>query len=97
MEAAGIEPVQRANPKPMMAYDFGFYDMKTFGLPRRFESTGVPSSPLESSPVLEIYWRRKSSYIRVRRHHLALRLRAFVGDTDYHRSHLPRERTVEEK
>jgi hypothetical protein len=37
----------------MMANDFGFYDMKTFELPRRFESPGVPSSPLESSPVLE--------------------------------------------
>ena len=58
VEAAGIEPVQTQNPNPMMAYDFGFYDMKTIELPRRFESPRVPSSPLESSPVLEIFWRR---------------------------------------
>jgi len=37
----------------MMAYDFGFYGIKNIELPRRFESPGVPSSPLESSPVLE--------------------------------------------
>ncbi len=80
-----------------MAHGFGCYDVNIIELQRRFLSPRVPSSPLESSPVLEIYWRRKSSYIRVRRHHLALRLKAFVGDTDYHRSHLPRERTVEEK
>ena len=46
----------------MMANDFGFYDMKTFELPRRFDSPGVPSSPLESSPVLEIYWRRNDHF-----------------------------------
>ena len=53
VEAAGIEPLLPLNPNPVMANDFGFYDMKTFELPRRFESPGVPSSPLESSPVLE--------------------------------------------
>ncbi len=58
VEAAGIEPVFPVNTNPMMSHDFGFYDMKTFGLPHRFESPGVPSSPLESSPVLEIFWRR---------------------------------------
>ena len=58
VEAAGIEPFSPANPNPMMAHDFGFYDMKTCELPRRFESPGVPYSPLESSPVLETYWRR---------------------------------------
>jgi len=54
VEAAGIEPLLPLNPNPMMANDFGFYDMKTFRLPRRFDSPGVPYSPLESSPVLEI-------------------------------------------
>jgi hypothetical protein len=42
----------------LMANDFGSYDTKTFALPRRFDSPGVPYSPLESSPVLEKYWRR---------------------------------------
>jgi hypothetical protein len=54
VEAAGIEPLFPLNPNPMMVHDFGFYFMKTFRLPRRFESPGVPSSPLESPPVLEI-------------------------------------------
>jgi hypothetical protein len=53
VEAAGIEPFSHVNPNPMMSHDFGFYDMKTFGLQRRFDSPGVPYSPLESSPVLE--------------------------------------------
>ena len=53
VEAAGIEPLFPLDPKPMMANDFGFYYKKTFGLPRRFDSPGVPYSPLESSPVLE--------------------------------------------
>jgi hypothetical protein len=35
----------------MMANDFGFYGTKTIELPRRYLSPGVPSSPLESSPV----------------------------------------------
>ena len=60
VEAAGIEPFSPVNPNPMMANDFGFYVMKASELPRRFESPGVPSSPLESSPVLEIFWRRFS-------------------------------------
>ena len=53
VEAAGIEPFSPVNPNPMMAHDFGFYNMKTFELQRRFDSPGVPYSPLESSPVLE--------------------------------------------
>ena len=44
MEAAGIEPLLLKNTNPTMANDFGFYDMKTFELPRRFESLGdLPS------------------------------------------------------
>lgn len=45
-EAVGIEPLFPANTSPMMANDFGFYDMKAFELPRRFFSPGVPYSPL---------------------------------------------------
>ena len=55
---AGIELLLPSNPNPMMTHDFGFYCLKTFELPRRFLSPGVPSNPLESSPVLEIFWRR---------------------------------------
>ncbi len=54
VQAAGIEPLLPANLNPMMAHDFGFFGMKTIELPRRFLSPRVPSSPLESSPVLEI-------------------------------------------
>jgi hypothetical protein len=42
------------NTNLMMANDFGFYFVKTFELQRGFDSPGVPSSPLESFPVLEI-------------------------------------------
>jgi hypothetical protein len=41
VEAAGIEPLSPTNTNPMMANDFGFYDMKASELPRRFESPGV--------------------------------------------------------
>jgi hypothetical protein len=60
-EASGIEPLFPVNPNPMMAHKFGFYFVKTLKLQRRFDSPGVPYSPLESSPVLEIYWRRLSA------------------------------------
>ncbi len=50
VEAAGIEPLFPVNTNPMMSHDFGFYCVKTNALPRRFDSPGVPSSPLESSP-----------------------------------------------
>ena len=48
MEAAGIEPLFPANTNPMMANDFGVYRVKTFKLPRRFDSSGVPWSPPQS-------------------------------------------------
>ncbi len=38
VEAAGIEPLFPLNLNPMMANDFGFYRVKTFVLPRRFDS-----------------------------------------------------------
>ena len=41
VEAAGIEPVYTANTNLMMVHDFGFYDMKTIELPRRYLSPGV--------------------------------------------------------
>jgi hypothetical protein len=54
VEAAGIELLFPVNTEPMMANDFTFCLAKTFELQRRFDSPGVPYSPLESSPVLEI-------------------------------------------
>ena len=59
VEAAEIEPFSPLNPNPMMANDFGFYRAKSFELQRNFDLPGVPYRPLESSPVLEVYWRRK--------------------------------------
>ena len=56
VEAAGIEPLFPIDTNPMMANDFGSYDIRLFELPCRFDSPGVPSSPLESSPVLEIHF-----------------------------------------
>ena len=53
VEAAGIEPLFHINTNLMVANDFGFYGVKNYELQRRFDSPGVPYSPLESSPVLE--------------------------------------------
>ena len=58
VEAAGIEPARSINPNPLMVRDFGCYSLRTSELPRRYFSPRVPSSPLESSPVLETSWRR---------------------------------------
>jgi hypothetical protein len=59
--AAGIEPYCSDNLNLLMAYGFGVYRFRNLELPRRFDSPGVPSSPLESPPVLEIYWRREEA------------------------------------
>jgi len=61
LNAVGIEPLFPLNTNPMMANDLGIYCLKTFELRRRFDSPGVPYSPLESSPVLEIYWRHQNT------------------------------------
>ncbi len=61
MEAAGIEPDPGRSTNRLMAHDFR---CKTL-IPRRFspsiESPGVPYSPLESTPVMETFWRRKEA------------------------------------
>ena len=58
VEAAGVEPDPGRSTKRLMAHDFR---RKTL-IPRRFspsiESPGVPYSPLESTPVVETFWRR---------------------------------------
>ena len=63
VEAAGIEPDSGDNINLLMVRDFGCYRFRNLELPRRFDSPGVPSSPLESSPVLEIYWRRRRQVV----------------------------------
>jgi hypothetical protein len=59
VEAAGIEPDHPQSTNRLMAHDF----LRMTTIPSRFspsiESPGVPSSPLESTPVVEISWRRR--------------------------------------
>ena len=58
VEAAGVEPDPGQFINVLMARDLR---RKTL-IPRRFspsiESSGVPSRPLESTPVVETFWRR---------------------------------------
>ena len=63
VEAAGIEPDSGDNLNLLMVHEFGHYRLISIELPRRFESPGVPSCPLESPPVMEIYWRRSMKNI----------------------------------
>jgi hypothetical protein len=58
VEAAGVEPDHLRSTNWLMAHDF----RRKVLIPRRFspsiESPGVPYSPLESTPVVETFWRR---------------------------------------
>jgi hypothetical protein len=58
VEAAGIEPDPGESTNRLMVHDFS----RKTSIPSRFspsiESPGVPSCPLESTPVVEIFWRR---------------------------------------
>ena len=58
VEAAGVEPDPGQFTNVLMAHEF----RRNTLIPRRFspsiESPGVPNSPLESTPVLETFWRR---------------------------------------
>jgi len=52
-----FEPVSPTNPNPMMAHHFGFYDLNTIELPRRFFSPGVLPSLgdiLETQAISEL-------------------------------------------
>ncbi len=58
VEAAGIEPDHPQSTNWLMAHDFRSNCLTTRCLLPRIESPGVPSCPLESTPVVEIFWRR---------------------------------------
>jgi len=58
VEAAGIELDPGESTNWLMAHDFRSNCLTTRCLLPRIESPGVPSSPLESTPVVEIFWRR---------------------------------------
>lgn len=57
-EAAGVEPDYPRSTNRLMEHDF----RRKILIPRRFppsiESPGIPLRPLESTPVLETFWRR---------------------------------------
>ena len=61
MEAAGIEPAPPRNASWLMARDF----RRSTLIPRRFSPSivppGVPYCPPESTPVVEVFWRRLRS------------------------------------
>jgi len=61
VEAAGIEPERRDPANYLMANDFRRKCLESRDLPPPFECPGVPSSPLESTPVVETFWRRAGS------------------------------------
>jgi hypothetical protein len=58
VEAAGIEPDPGGSTNRLMAHGF----FRKALIPSRFspsiESPGAPSCPLESTPFVEIFWRR---------------------------------------
>ncbi len=59
VEAAGVEPVPGQRIISLMAHDLRRNRLITRCLVDNLLCSGVPYSPLESSPVLEILWRRK--------------------------------------
>jgi len=63
VEAAGIEPLFPVNTNPMMANDLGFYDLKTYESPRRFDSPGVLPS---LGDILETIWNSSQARITAR-------------------------------
>jgi hypothetical protein len=58
VEAAGVEPDHPPLANRLMVRDFRSNQLTTRCLLPRIESPGVPYSPLESTPVLAIFWRR---------------------------------------
>lgn len=63
VEAAGIEPVPGFFSKLAAAHDFRCQGSMFRRIRCLFESPGVPSSPLESTPVLETFWRRAMAIV----------------------------------
>jgi hypothetical protein len=60
VEAAGIEPVSPENPNLLMAHDFDYYRFWKKQLQRFPYSPGVHWRSLVSTPVMEIFWRRRA-------------------------------------
>ena len=58
VEAAGIEPDYPQSTNWLMAHDFFRKALISSRLSPPIESSGVPPCPLESTPVVEIFWRR---------------------------------------
>ena len=58
VEAAGVEPAPGQRIISLMAHDLRRNRLITRSLVGNLLCSGVPFSPLESAPVLEIYWRR---------------------------------------
>ena len=56
--ATGLEPDSGGFSNLLMARDFRRKPLRICCLVPVFDSPGVPSSPLESSAVLETFWRR---------------------------------------
>ena len=56
--ATGLEPDQPTFSNRLMARDFCYNCLKARRFSPSIESPGVPSSPPESTPVLETFWRR---------------------------------------
>ncbi len=58
VEAAGVEPAPGQRIISLMAHDLRRNSLLTRCLVDNLLCSGVPYSPLESSPVLETFWRR---------------------------------------
>ena len=63
VEAAGIEPDPGQSTNRLMAHDFCRNTLIPCRFPPSIESPGVPSCPLESTPVVEIFWRRAYAWL----------------------------------
>ena len=66
LEAAGIEPDRGQEPNRLTLRDFGRIGLQNGRLTTPSHSPPVPPSPLESPPVVEVFWRRQGRFPRPR-------------------------------
>ncbi len=59
VSAVGVEPDPGQFTNVLMAHDFRRNTLSSRRLQPSIESSGVPYSPLESTSVVETFWRRK--------------------------------------